>query len=249
MRRYHLLLIVILLAGCEQRTDLAPVVESKWRQQGHHQSRHIVSRGETLFAVAFRYDTDFRRLAAYNHIRSPYSIRVGQVLNLPHSGYIRSHALPYKSSASRSIARHPSVKTPYKPQSHKVWPVSFKRYGSWMWPAKGHIAANFVPQEGKKGIDIAGRKGEQIRASAKGVVAYAGNGLSGYGNLIIIKHEGQFLTAYGNNLHNRVKEGQFVKAGQVIADMGVIDRKYWGVHFEIRKSGQPVNPMNYLQKG
>lgn len=85
-------------------------------------------------------------------------------------------------------------------------------------------------------------------AAADGVVAYSGNGLSGYGNLIIIKHNGQFLTAYANNLKNKVEEGQKVKAGQIIAEMGIIDRQFWGVHFEIRKSGQPVNPMLYLQK-
>ncbi|MDP1603334.1 MAG: peptidoglycan DD-metalloendopeptidase family protein [Legionella sp.] len=108
--------------------------------------------------------------------------------------------------------------------------------------------ANFFPEQGKKGIDIAGKKGDIVRAASGGMVAYSGNGLSGYGNLIIIKHDGQFLTAYGNNLRNRVREGQKVKAGQIIAEMGIVDRKFWGVHFEIRKAGQPVNPMSYLQR-
>lgn len=113
----------------------------------------------------------------------------------------------------------------------------------------GRVATRFIPQQGKKGIDIAGRKGEKIRAASSGVVAYAGNGLSGYGNLIIVKHNNQFLTAYGNNLRNLVKEGQKVKAGQIIAEMGVIDRRFWGVHFEIRRAGRPVNPLNYLGRG
>ena len=110
------------------------------------------------------------------------------------------------------------------------------------------MVATFVPQQGKKGIDIAGSKGQKIQAAAGGVVAYAGSGLSGYGNLIIIKHNNQYLTAYGNKLRNLVKEGQHIRAGQTIAEMGVVDRRYWGVHFEIRKAGIPVNPLSYLKK-
>ena len=88
-----------------------------------------------------------------------------------------------------------------------------------------------------------------MHASSSGVVAYAGSGLAGYGNLIIIKHNNEFLTAYGNNARNLVREGQRVSSGQIIAEAGVIERKYYGVHFEIRKRGVPVNPLNYLQKG
>ena len=113
---------------------------------------------------------------------------------------------------------------------------------------RGRVVATYVPQQGKKGIDIAGKKGDKIHAAAGGTVAYAGNGLSGYGNLIIIKHDNQYLTAYGDNLHNLVKEGQRIRRGQIIAEMGVVDRRFWGVHFEIRKAGKPVNPLNYLQK-
>jgi lipoprotein NlpD len=117
----------------------------------------------------------------------------------------------------------------------------------WLWPAEGRVATSFVPQQGKKGIDIAGHKGQKIRAAGDGTVAYAGNGLSGYGNLIIIKHDNQYLTAYGNNLRNLVKEGQRIHYGQTIADMGIVDRRFWGVHFEMRRAGKPVNPMDYLK--
>ena len=86
-------------------------------------------------------------------------------------------------------------------------------------------------------------------AASSGVVAYAGSGQAGYGNLIIIKHDNQYLTAYGNNLRNLVREGQHIQTGQAIAEIGVVDRRYWGVHFEIRQAGKPVNPLNYLQKG
>ena len=145
-------------------------------------------------------------------------------------------------------ARNIPSARPVSPSYQASW-ARPGRYQSWLWPVNGRVATQFIPQQGKKGIDIAGMKGEKIRASSGGVVAYAGSGLSGYGNLIIIKHNNQFLTAYGNNLRNMVHEGQQVKAGQVIAEMGVVDRRFWGVHFEIRRAGKPVNPLNYLQKG
>lgn len=251
MMRCYLLIFIIVLSGCSSRTDLAPVVELKWRPQNAHPLMYRVQRGDTLYAVAFRYDQDVRALAAYNRLRSPYALRVGQVIKLGRlqpakaSGWNNTSAtkkmIPVRQKRAVS-ARHTTL-------IRKLWPQNSKQGGAWLWPAQGRIAGNYLPQEGKKGIDIAGRKGEKVKASAKGVVAYAGNGLAGYGNLIIIKHDGQYLTAYGNNFQNRVVEGQQVKAGQVIADMGMIDRKFWGVHFEIRRSGQPVNPMNYLRKG
>lgn len=242
--KFILLSLIIFLTGCGSRTDLAPVEELRWQPQRTFQAVHRVKKGETLYAIAFRYETDYRQLARLNHLQSPYSLRIGQVLR------VRGVAMPRSFKPSR----------PYKPQSPpKIHPPisytkpsrgSFFHFGSssWLWPSQGRVVANFVPQQGKKGIDIAGRKGEKIHASSGGTVAYAGSGLAGYGNLIIIKHDNQFLTAYGNNAKNLVKEGQKVKAGQIIAEMGIIDRRFWGVHFEIRKSGIPVNPLSYLKK-
>ncbi len=234
--------ILLTLSGCEEREVLAPVVELNWKEINNHKRQHVVARGETLFAIAFRYDQDYRNLAAANHLQSPYTLRVGQVLQLRHGGQPApaTHAISPPPSARRSnFSRH--VVQP-------IFVESKQRNVSWLWPVRGKIVANYVPQQGKKGIDIAGYKGEKIQAAAGGTVAYAGNGLAGYGNLIIIKHDNQYLTAYGNNLRNLVKEGQQIHQGQVIADMGVVDRRYWGVHFEIRKAGKPVNPLNYLQK-
>lgn len=227
------------LSGCGQRDGLAPVEELNWRAINSHASRHVVVRGETLYAVAFRYDQDFQQLAAINRLRSPYTVRVGQVL------YVRGGRESVTPRYSRPVLPIKRV-TLYKQRQAGVTPR--QQYTGWAWPVHGKIAATYVPEQGKKGIDIAGHKGDKIRAAASGTVAYAGNGLAGYGNLIIIKHNNRFLTAYGNNLHNLVKEGQYITQGQVIANMGIIDRHYWGVHFEIRKAGKPVNPLNYLQK-
>ncbi|OCH98790.1 peptidase [Legionella jamestowniensis] len=250
MYRLCVLLFFLLLSGCESRTTLAPVEELKWHPR-NQSAVHVVRRGDTLYSIAFRYDTDFRALAAFNRLRSPYTLRVGQVVrigsapNPQHTVYRRQHTARKPLYAAK---RTTLKKTKSKITPKTRWAPSIEN-PNWVWPVNGRVATRFIPQQGKKGIDIAGRKGEKIRAASSGVVAYAGNGLSGYGNLIIVKHNNQFLTAYGNNLRNLVKEGQKVKAGQIIAEMGVIDRRFWGVHFEIRRAGRPVNPLNYLGRG
>ncbi len=240
MRRFCLLIALILLVSCGHRTGLAPVEELKWHPENMNQKTHRVLRGETLYAISFRYDQDYRQIAVINHLAYPYSLRVGQVLRLKN----QARSTLYHPSTRRAL---PSKRFSRSVNSyHAPLRQSYSSSLPWMWPVKGRIASRFIPQQGKKGIDIAGKKGESIRAAASGVVAYAGAGLTGYGNLIIIKHNDQFLTAYGNNLSNKVREGQVVKAGQIIADMGIIDRRFWGLHFEIRRAGQPVNPLLYL---
>ena len=242
-KKFLYLSLILLLTSCGSEGQLAPVTESKWQPYSLHQGTHTVKRGETLYAIAFRYDTDFRRLAVLNHVSPPYSLRVGQVLSL-------NGIAPHSRVTRPVYAQRPSRPAPLAPNRNLYSPVHPIRSASgWLWPVTGHVTANFMPTQGKKGINIASKKGEKVHAAADGIVAYAGNGLAGYGNLIIIKHNNEYLTAYGNNERNLVSEGQRVKIGQTIAEVGIIDRKYWGVHFEIRKAGTPVNPLNYLQKG
>lgn len=240
-----MLVLGFLMLGCTSRGVLAPVVEPGWRMANTRSSGHVVSRGETLYSIAFRYDQDYRQLAALNHIAPPYIVRVGQVLKLNGSSYALF------SSRSRTASRtfYPQRSRPIAsaPSRQPIRPIS--RYVRWQWPAQGRLATTFAPEQGRKGIDIAGRAGQKIHAASGGVVAYAGSGLLGYGNLIIIKHNDQLLTAYGNNSRNLVREGQVVKRGQVIAEMGMVNRHYSGVHFEMRQSGRPVNPLYYLGRG
>lgn len=234
---------LFLLCSCEQGNRLAPVAELKWQTFSHNPKKHSVRHGETLYAIAFRYDIDFRQLAVINHLRPPYVLKVGQTINLQgatRKSPVKSYNYKYK---------YLNKKQPHHQVHAQVNLRSYPSVSGWQWPVKGQVTANFIPTQGKKGINIACKKGDKIRASAAGLVAYAGSGLNGYGNLLIIKHNNEYLTAYGNNAKNLVKEGQQVKAGEVIADAGVINHKYWGVHFEIRKRGIPVNPLNYLQKG
>ncbi|MBA2653260.1 MAG: peptidoglycan DD-metalloendopeptidase family protein [Tatlockia sp.] len=241
------LIVIFLLAGCETRTSLAPVVELPWQSHNSRQITHLVRRGETLYAIAFRYDLDYRQLAALNHLQSPFSLHVGQKLRVkPGANANHPRRFDYKSkTVHKYTPQRPRPKTYLTQKNSQPVQIGSKQ---WLWPLNGRVTTGFIPQQGKKGIDIAGKKGEMVHATSSGVVAYAGSGLAGYGNLIIIKHNDGLLTAYGNNSRNIVKEGQKVKAGQNIAEIGVMDRRYWGVHFEIRKNGKPVNPLDYLRK-
>lgn len=243
MHKLFCLFLLLILVGCYEGNYLAPVEELRWHSYIGRPAIHLVSSGETIYSIAFRYDLDFRELITYNHLHKPL-LRVGQVLRLPHP---RATIMSWQA---QPVVKPLQVKKlalkNVDPTINHYRSIRARSGNSWVWPSQGKIVNHFNPEQGRKGIDIAGEKGKKVYAASAGVVAYSGNGLAGYGNLIIIKHSGQFLTAYGNNLRNQVKEGQFVKAGQIIADMGIVERKFWGVHFEIRKSGQPVNPLVYL---
>ncbi|HHQ4479513.1 TPA: peptidoglycan DD-metalloendopeptidase family protein, partial [Aeromonas veronii] len=120
---------------------------------------------------------------------------------------------------------------------------------AWHWPAKGRIVEGFsVAEQGNKGIDIAGQKGQPVYAASSGKVVYAGSALRGYGKLIILKHDDDYLSAYAHNDELRVKEGDSVKGGSVIANMGSTDAPDVRLHFEIRYRGKSINPMSYLPK-
>ena len=223
------MLLCCSLLGCGHRQFLAPIYDARGhRVHGWHPAYYRVVRGDTLYSIAFRYDEDYRRLAALNGMKAPYMVRVGQVIRL------------------QAIQKPKRVQRSPKKTLQTNRPVTHYWGAKWIRPAPGRVVSGFAPSQGRKGIDIAGQKGQAVRAAASGVVAYAGHGIAGFGNLIIIKHDHQYLSAYGYNARNIVREGAKIKAGQVIAYMGMVDRRYWGVHFEIRRQGAPVNPLNYF---
>ena len=120
---------------------------------------------------------------------------------------------------------------------------------AWRWPAAGPVVVTYVAgDQTRQGIDIAGKAGDPVRAAADGTVVYSGNGLIGYGELIIVKHSPAFLSAYGHNRKRLVKEGDRVTAGQEIAEMGSSSANRDSLHFEIRKNGKPANPTDYLPR-
>jgi lipoprotein NlpD len=139
------------------------------------------------------------------------------------------------------------VPKPAPPQRSDNVPELSSGGVTWRWPSEGKVIAAYVSGEPtRQGIDIGGKAGDAVRAAADGEVVYSGNGLIGYGELIIVKHNANFLSAYGHNRKRLVQEGDKVKGGQQIAEMGSSASSRDELHFEIRKNGKPVNPLDYL---
>ena len=251
------------LVGCSGTSGKAPVVDrshgAKQRQYNPVTSGHyVVKRGDTLYSIAFRFGWDWKTLAARNGIRAPYVIVPGQVIRFSNT---TKTPVVVKAPAAQTT-RKPVAVAPAKPaQAAKpVKPVTSAAskaapvvaaggQGKWLWPASGKLIGVYSSNTSlNKGIDIAGKLGEPVIATADGSVVYAGSGLRGYGELVIIKHNDTFISAYGHNRRLLVNEGQKVKAGQQIAEMGSTGTDQVKLHFEIRRQGKPVDPMQYLPK-
>jgi len=192
---------------------------NRWDQVS---AEHIVSKGETLYSIAWRYGKEADELARWNKLGDGSLIYPGQVLRLtPDSG------------ATPSARPLPKITTQPPP--------------SWTWPTAGKISVEFGGKPGTgTGVLINGKGGQSVSAAASGSVVYAGSGLIGYGQLIILKHNDTYLSAYGYNDSLLVKEGQTIKKGQQLATMGEGPERKPRLHFEIRRNGKPVNPRQYL---
>jgi len=251
---------------------------------------YTVKRGDTLFYIAWITGNDFRDLAQRNNVSPPYSLHVGQQLQVSNSsggtltggnaitaeddkvGGVVTQKSPGQIQGE-TVAQQPVItysEDSGKASEGKMLPSSGTNtvatttapvtaptvssttnsttpVGSWRWPTSGKIIDNFSASEGgNKGIDIAGTRGQPVIATASGRVVYAGNALRGYGNLIIIKHNDDYLSAYAHNDTMLVREQQEVKAGQKIATMGSTGTSSVRLHFEIRYKGKSVNPLRYL---
>lgn len=276
-----------------------------------------VSKGDTLYSIAFRNKVDFRDLASWNGIASPYTIWPGQELRLsppgrashaatpapvvaatpPPSATPAPHAAPPPAGAQPGFAPvteaesapppaivsapapatttntpvvvagkpaesvvppppAPSAPATQPPPPVENPPASTPIVASgatrsaggitWRWPADGALIKKFSSGDAIPGIEVGGKAGDPIRAAADGVVVYSGNGLVGYGELVIIKHSDSFLSAYGHNRKRLVKEGEKVKAGQTVAEMGSSGATRDELQFQIRRDGNPVDPLQYL---
>lgn len=323
-----LFVATLLLAGCvTTSTEIvrtpAGVAASRGQQHAPAASsagEHVVVRGETLYAIAFRRGLDWRDLAAWNRLGAPYTIYPGQRLRLgsasaststnvaattprpapsattgdgtvetrpltdvpPPAASPRIASTPSTSptqtrpavspstgatsqppaatsqpSTSTSPTASPTTPTasttaPAVPASTApIAPAATNQAGGirWRWPTQGEVVQRFTGSDlMRQGINIAGRNGQAVAAAADGEVVYSGSGLRGYGELIIIKHSGEFLSAYGHNRKRLVAEGQRVKAGEPIAEMGRTATDRDKLHFEIRRNGQPVDPMQFLPR-
>ncbi len=207
---------------------------------------HVVEPGETLYSVGWLYGHDYRELAKWNSISPPYGVSVGQRLRVI-PGDVVGFSPPLKVAVSKPP---PEVKEPVTVRLSTPQ-VSSKssadnRGITWQWPTQGRVLHYFSYSALNKGINITGQRGQPVYAAASGKVVYSGTGMVGMGNLIIINHSTQYLSAYAHNDENRVKEGQQVQRGELIATMGRsgVDRVM--LHFEIRREGKPVDPMKFL---
>jgi len=212
---------------------------------------HLVREGDTLYSIAWRYGLDYRELANANSISPPHTIYPGQRIDIDYTAAEAARA-PTVTVRNPSISPKPvtqpvQVKSGNSHNSPK--PVPTGPVSSWQWPSDGKIIGQFSTRKPvNKGIDLAGSLGESVLAAAAGTVVYAGTGLRGYGNLVIIRHNEKFLSAYAHASRITVSEGQEVKAGGKIAEKGSTGTDRVKLHFEIRENGKPVNPLKYLPK-
>jgi len=218
-----LLLLALVLTACGGRRT--------WQDDPN---THIVRRGETLYSIAFRYGKDPDDVARWNRLGDGSLIYPGQVIRLTPPSGSATRTASGAGSRSRPAPR-PLPEIPLEPSP------------AWSWPTTGRINVEFGAKPGPgTGVLIDGRAGQPIYAAASGRVVYAGGGLIGYGQLIILKHNATYLSAYGYNASLLVKEGQAIKSGQQIATMGEGPERKARLHFEIRRNGRPVNPRQFL---
>jgi lipoprotein NlpD len=218
------LLALALLAGCASTPERG--------------GTYTVKRGDTLYSIAFRHKLDYKDLARWNNIGRDYVIYPGQTLRLSASG--KGSA---RTASSTPRATTPARKAPPAPRRPAIPtgpPVK------WQWPVSGGTATLTSRPNGGQGLMIAGKSGDDVRAAGPGRVVYTGSGLLGYGQLIIVKHNETYLSAYGHLQSVLIQEGDAVTAGQRIATMGNGPQGSPQLYFEIRINGTPGNPLSLL---
>lgn len=224
--------LMLTFVGCFDSKNYAPVIGlHNPKPTMARTERYRVQLGDTIYSIAWKLGLDYRVLASLNKIPSPYTIYPGQTLGT------QSVAQP---KVSFSVIRHPRSEVAKSPMfSHPIH--------KWVWPVRGVTVKRFsLGNDGSAGIDIAGRLGEPVVASAAGEVVYSATGVRGYGNLIIIKHNERYLSAYAYNERNLVWQGQRVRAGQKIALVGRNSCGRAMLYFEVRKDGRPLDPRRFF---
>lgn len=259
-----LTIVLLILQGCagwaswEDGKRRAPAYGGVVPERMPGPQEYVVQSGDTVYAIAFRNNLDFRALARWNGIGGDYLIRPGQVLRLkpPRAaqdaprqqvGQLQSRAIV---DAERAAPRPVTADTPppvaaAPPAAETEADTAVGGY-VWVWPVSDAAVLRGFGQQNNKGIDFGGREGQPVLAAAPGRVVYSGNALKGYGELIIVKHDDVYLSAYGYNRKRYVKEGDIVTAGQPIGEMGIGPESKPMLHFEIREKGQPISPASKL---
>jgi lipoprotein NlpD len=248
LARYVLLLVgIVALAGCAGALTWTPPggAQSGMSSASDEVPAHYtVQPGDTLYSIAWRYGLDYHDVAGWNGVGSDYLIKPGQVLKLSAPAGGSSHTHVQQAGTGATLPARQSAQAAndsgFKPPEGGI---------VWMWPVSGRVIRQFHDGSAlSKGIDITATRGTDIRAAAAGKVVYAGSGIIGYGKLIIIKDSEQFLSAYADNDEMLVREGDVVQAGDRIATMGLGRDGNPLLHFEIRRNGKPVDPLQYLPR-
>lgn len=235
--RYLLIVCCLVLAACSSSHKYT---ESNYGVEAVPKV-YTVQKGDSLFAIAWRYGLDMNRIQQVNNIADPNRIFVGQNLKLQAAGSSST-----RTASTSTSSKKPSASTGTSSSTDAVVSSAPKK-GNWVWPLRGAVVRQFNPNQiGSNGIRIAGKPGQTVNAADGGVVAYQGSGLNGYGNVVIIKHDNGLLSAYGFLSKAVVKEGQRIKKRQKIGTVGYGNNKELMLHFEVRRSGKPVNPLNYI---
>jgi lipoprotein NlpD len=243
------LLGILLLLTVTACSNYAAPVSTLEQPPSNRITTHQVGAGDTLYSIAWRYDLNFRLLARANNLTEPFSLRPGQRLTLDMRGVslddrprASSRTVVKAAKISSTVVSTGANKVPIPFKTKPKSPVYSKNW-QWKWPIQGKTVESFSPADLRKGVTIKGVSGSMVRPAAPGIVVYAGDGLRGYGKLVIIKHSEILLSAYGHNEKIMVKEGQNVKQTEIIAKLGLKGTMY----FEIRKDGYPVNPTVYIR--
>ena len=247
------LVIALALSGCSNKGKLAPfddrsmgtargtARELPGAENAGKPGYYTVKPGDTLIRIGMDSGQSGRDIARWNKLDNPNLIETGQVLRVVPPATEAPVARPTSATPAIAAASSPAptANTPIPAPSAAEDTISFQ------WPARGNLISGFDESK-NKGLDIGGKVGDPVSAAADGRVVYAGAGLRGYGNLIILKHNNTYLTAYAHNQTLLVKEDQVIKRGQKIAEMGNSDADQVKLHFEIRRQGKPVDPAKYL---
>ena len=238
---------LMLIVGCSTpRTKPASVTDrSGGSSEPAPPGYYRVKKGDTLARIALDHGQAPRDVVqwnkAVNSSFNPNVIEVGDLIMVKAPVGSKSVKVAEKNPVTDKVDSQAPASTPEPAKAEVVAEPGIRL----SWPAKGRVTGEF--SETNKGIDIAGKVGEPVLAASDGKVVYAGNSLRGYGNLVIVKHDNTYLTAYAHNSKLLVKEGDTVRKGQKIAEMGDTDTTVAKLHFELRVNGKPVNPTPYLQ--
>ena len=250
MRKFSFIhIFIFLLVGCGSYIPPIPVINKS--PDRIIPEAYQVRQGDSIYNISWAFGVDYLDIAEWSELKPPYSISPGQVVYLKKptvktTGLGTSSNQALKPVVAKKLPENQPAKVATTAPATSTQVQFSASPGKWNWPAEGKLVGKFSPDSGSNGIQIAGLGGSPIKATAAGQVVYVGEGLRGYGKLIILKHSEKYLSAYAHNEKIMVEESQMIESGQQIATMGSSGTESTMLHFEIRKDGKPRDPLTFL---